>query len=194
MLREHGLSVASLASQGGMQPPFRPVYNIFDSALGELPALVGLIVGDAARACSNASEQSVRAAVLHHFAEMFDNSMALQPLHYICKDWIKEPFSEGTISLSFTVTIMASYWLVPYFLCSGCYASLIPPNVLTRCGHALREPVANAIFWCSTERALRWPGYLEGSVDSGYRAAEQVLASMPLGVGPVGSPGLQSKL
>jgi len=40
---------------------------------------------------------------------------------------------------------------------------------------ALREPVGR-IHWAGTETAVEWTGYMEGAVQSGERAAAEILA------------------
>lgn len=54
---------------------------------------------------------------------------------------------------------------------------LAGPNVWTRYGHALREPVG-PVHWAGTETATAWSGYMDGAVRSGDRAAAEVLASL----------------
>ncbi len=49
----------------------------------------------------------------------------------------------------------------------------MPPGVMTRFGHALREPVGR-IHWAGTETATEWTGYIEGALLSGIRAAKEV--------------------
>ena len=51
------------------------------------------------------------------------------------------------------------------------------PDVLTRWGTALREPVG-PIHWAGTETATYWQGYMDGAVSAGYRAADEVLAAL----------------
>ena len=41
-------------------------------------------------------------------------------------------------------------------------------------GTALREPIGR-IHWAGTETATRWAGYIDGAVQSGERAAAEVL-------------------
>ena len=54
---------------------------------------------------------------------------------------------------------------------------LFGPNVWTRYGPALREPVG-PIHWAGTETATGWTGYMEGAIRSGSDAAQAVLAGM----------------
>ena len=42
------------------------------------------------------------------------------------------------------------------------YVGAIPPGVMTRFGHALREPCGR-VHWAGAETADEWPGYIEGA-------------------------------
>ena len=44
-------------------------------------------------------------------------------------------------------------------------------------GPALRPPVG-PIHWAGTETATEWTGYMDGAVQSGERAADEVLAAL----------------
>jgi monoamine oxidase len=56
----------------------------------------------------------------------------------------------------------------------GCYGAHFPPGAWTQFGPALREPVGR-IHWAGTETAERWMGYVDGAIESGIRAAVEVL-------------------
>ena len=56
----------------------------------------------------------------------------------------------------------------------GCYGGHFPPGVWTRFGPSLREPIGR-IHWAGTETAERWMGYVDGAIESGIRAATEVL-------------------
>jgi monoamine oxidase len=58
----------------------------------------------------------------------------------------------------------------------GCYAGVLGPGAWSGFGRALREPVGR-IHWAGTETATRWMGYLDGAIQSGKRAAAEVLRS-----------------
>jgi monoamine oxidase len=58
----------------------------------------------------------------------------------------------------------------------GCYAGYFPPGVWTSFGQALREPIGR-LHWAGTETATVWTSYMEGAVQSGERAADEVLAA-----------------
>lgn len=59
----------------------------------------------------------------------------------------------------------------------GCYAGVMPPGVWTSFGPALRAPVGR-IHWAGSETATSWPGYVEGALQSGERAAAEALAQL----------------
>ena len=59
----------------------------------------------------------------------------------------------------------------------GCYAGLLPPGVSTTYGEALRAPIGR-LHWAGTETATEWNGYMDGALQSGERAAAEVLAAL----------------
>lgn len=78
----------------------------------------------------------------------FFGPRAADYIGYDDNDWQTEPFTHG-------------------------YVGHMPPGVMTRFGHALREPCGR-IHWAGTETATEWAGYLEGALRSGIRAAKEV--------------------
>jgi monoamine oxidase len=48
---------------------------------------------------------------------------------------------------------------------------------MTEYGPALRTPVRR-IHWAGTETATTWVGYMDGAVQSGHRAAAEVLTEL----------------
>ncbi len=71
-------------------------------------------------------------------------------LPYTDHDWSKEEFSRGAFS--------------GYF----------PPGVITGYRSAITDPVGR-IHWAGTEIATQWNGYIDGAVQSGEAAAQQVM-------------------
>jgi monoamine oxidase len=59
----------------------------------------------------------------------------------------------------------------------GCYGAHMPPGVWTQFGPVLRDPVGR-VHWAGTETAAHWSGYMDGAVESGERAAAEVLARL----------------
>jgi monoamine oxidase len=53
---------------------------------------------------------------------------------------------------------------------------VLGPGAWTGYGRLLREPVGR-IHWAGTETATRWMGYLDGAIQSGRRAAAEVMSS-----------------
>jgi monoamine oxidase len=116
------------------------------------PALVAFIEGAPARAWSGRPAQERRRAVLRDLAGIFGPE-AEQASDYLDQDWIAEPWT------------------------GGCSAGFTTPGTLSRFGPALREPVG-CIHWAGTETASEWFGYMEGALESGERAAREVLSRL----------------
>ena len=94
-------------------------------------------------------EKERRDAVLKGFQRLFGRR-AGHPTLYVEKDWSTEPYSRG------------------------CYAGVLGPGAWTAYGRALREPLGR-IHWAGTETATRWMGYMDGAIQSGKRAAAEVM-------------------
>ena len=58
----------------------------------------------------------------------------------------------------------------------GCYFGQPTPGAWTHFGRALREPCGK-IHWAGAETAVR-NGYMDGAVESGERAAQEVSAAL----------------
>jgi monoamine oxidase len=56
----------------------------------------------------------------------------------------------------------------------GCYNANHGPHVWTKYGLALTAPI-DTIHWASTDTARYWSAYMEGAVDAGERAAQEVI-------------------
>jgi len=114
-----------------------------------MPYFEGPGFGDPAVVYSDAQARSE--AVLRLLASWFGPA-ALDPLTCVEKDWVSEPYSLGC----------------------GCGTV---PGVLTTYGPALREPVGR-LHWASSETAVHWSGYMNGAIESGERAASEVLSCL----------------
>ena len=122
---------------------------VFDNSPpdGSPGILLGFLEGDGARHLGRA-DAATRQAVLDSFVRYF-GTQAAHPVDYVEVDWQAEVWS------------------------GGCYGTLFGPNVWTRYGHALRQPVG-PVHWAGTETASVWCGYMDGAVSSGQRAAAEV--------------------
>lgn len=129
------------------QGPLRLVFD--DSAHdGSQACLVGFFLGHTALRYSDRPNARRRAA-LETLARLF-GPQARAPVDYVDQDWPAEPFSRG------------------------CYVGILGPGAWTSCGDALRAPCGR-IHWAGTETAREWCGYFEGALESGERAAREVL-------------------
>ncbi len=117
---------------------------------GNPGVLLSFIEGDEGRVWGRRSVDERRAAVLECLTRYFGDK-AGAPREYIEQNWADEEYTRG------------------------CYAGYLPPGVLTMYGDALREPVGR-LHWAGTETATEWNGYMDGAIQSGERAAAEVLA------------------
>ena len=51
------------------------------------------------------------------------------------------------------------------------------PGAIVEYGAVIREPIG-LLHWAGTETATRWTGYMDGAVESGERAAKEVLDAL----------------
>ena len=131
-----------------------PVKVMFDAspASGTPGVLLGFIDGDDARALDDQSDAQRAAAALQSYVRYF-GKQAGTPRAYFDQVWAREIYT------------------------GGCPVGVTPPGVLTEHGSALRAPVQR-IHWAGTETATVWTGYMDGAVQSGKRAAAEVLAEL----------------
>jgi monoamine oxidase len=131
-----------------------PVTAAFDNTSldGSQAALVAFVVGRHARQMGPLPASLRREEVLACLGRLHGPE-AGRPAGYMEKDWSLETFSRG------------------------CYAGIMPPGVLTHFGDALRAPVGRLHF-AGSETAAAWCGYMEGAVESGERAPDEVLAAL----------------
>jgi monoamine oxidase len=128
-----------------------PAQVIFDNTPpnGSPGVLLGFLEADDARVLGRVSEAQRREAVVGGLARIF-GPRAAKPSGYVEKNWSAEPYSRG------------------------CYAGVLGPGAWTSFGTFLREPI-DRIHWAGTETATRWMGYFDGAVQSGKRAAAEVM-------------------
>lgn len=116
---------------------------------GRVAAIVGFIVGAAARHWSRRTQAERRTAVLAALTRWF-GPLAAEPARYEDKDWSADPWS------------------------GGCPVASATPGALTTAATTLREPIA-CLHFAGTETATEWTGYMEGAVESGERAAAETI-------------------
>ncbi|MGZ5347907.1 MAG: flavin monoamine oxidase family protein [Solirubrobacterales bacterium] len=130
-----------------------PVQVVFDNTPpnGTPGVLMGFLEGRDGRVLGAVSEAQRREVVVGTFARLF-GPRAADPTAYVDKDWSSDPHSRG------------------------CYAGVMGPGAWTAHGRSLREPIGR-IHWAGTETATRWMGYFDGAIQSGKRAAGEVIAA-----------------
>lgn len=131
-----------------------PVSVFFDNSSGDgkQAALLAFSVGAAARRLGAMPETERRSQIVRAAVGCF-GGQAANVTGYIDKDWSADPWSRG------------------------CPTGIAPPGVLTTHGPALRDPVGR-VHWAGTESATEWTGYMDGAIQSGERAATEVLARL----------------
>jgi monoamine oxidase len=112
------------------------------------PVLLAFVVGAAAAAWHARDAAGRRDEVLEALAGLFGEP-ARAPVDYVEADWAIDPWS------------------------AGCVAGT-PPGALTA-GGAWRGSHGR-IHLAGAEAAVQWPGYMEGALEAGERAADAVLA------------------
>lgn len=134
-----------------------PASITYDNGLPGLDAgiLLAFVEGRHAHRLGAAPPAERRRTVLEGLADLFGPS-AGQPLAYLEQDWRAEQWTRG------------------------CYGAFAVPGALTRFGPHLRRP-AGHVHWAGTETATRWAGYLDGAVEAGERAADEVDAALTAG-------------
>lgn len=115
---------------------------------GKPGILTSFIAGERNLELSNASREEIREAVLQDFSYYFGKD-AIAPAQFFHFNWNDQS------------------------LTGGAFTSYLPPGVWTVYGAGWREPVEN-IFWAGTEASDRWPGYFDGAVRAGLKAAADV--------------------
>jgi monoamine oxidase len=131
-----------------------PVKVMFDAspASGTPGVLLGFIDGDDARALEDAPASVRASAALASYVRYF-GQQAGSPRAYFDQVWAQEVYT------------------------GGCPVGIMPPGVMTEYNTALRAP-SGRIHWAGTETATVWTGYMDGAVQSGKRAAAEVLAQL----------------
>lgn len=116
------------------------------------PALVGFIAGQSATYWTNKEVAERRKAVVSSLV-LYLGPEAETFIHYEDKDWAHEEYS------------------------GGCPVNVMAPGLLTYYHPSLKTPHGR-IHWAGTETATRWCGYMSGAVQSGQRAALEVLNAL----------------
>ena len=131
------------------QGPFSP---LMDACVPGRPEglLVGFIAGAQARPLLTLKQEERRAIAVKCLVRYF-GERAAHPIAYTDQDWSSDPWAQGG------------------------YGGIFPPGTWTQYGPALREPCGR-LHWAGTESARIWMGYIDGAIESGQRAAAEILS------------------
>lgn len=127
-----------------------PVQMIVDAGPpgGEPGVLVGFVTGAPARALGGLAPEARRGSVLRALAVALGRQ-AERPQAYLDCNWLEQRWSRGGP------------------------VGMMGPGTLSGLGPALRAP-SGPIHWAGTETATRWPGYMDGAIQAGERAAAEL--------------------
>ena len=128
-----------------------PARVVFDNSPpdGCPGVLLGFLEGRLARQWGARDAGERRQAILAGHARLF-GERAAHPERFIERVWAEEEWTRG------------------------CYGCLMTTGAWTEYGRALRAPIG-PIHWAGAETATVWNGYMDGAVQSGERAAAEVL-------------------
>lgn len=115
-----------------------------------LAALTVFIFTDHAIQLQELSQEARLKVVTQDLARTYSCDDALYPVHFEEHNWLEEQYS------------------------GGCYVCTFAPGVLSRFGKIIREPFQR-VFFAGTETATSWPGYMNGAVQAGERAAREAM-------------------
>ncbi len=133
-----------------------PARVVFDNSPpdGSPGVLLGFLEGRLARQWGARPADERRQAVLAGHARLF-GERAARPERFVERVWADEEWTRG------------------------CYGCLMTTGGWTEYGRALRAPVGR-LHWAGAETATVWNGYMDGAVQSGERAADEVLGELPM--------------
>ncbi|MBX7066642.1 MAG: FAD-dependent oxidoreductase [Parachlamydiales bacterium] len=135
------------------------VRMIYDGspADGSYGALSVLLLGNSVMHIEKNSQSWLADAVLSTLSKFF-GEQALDPEEFIFYNWNEDPWARGG------------------------YSAYMPPGVMTSLGMTIPRPTGR-IHWAGTEMATEFYGYMEGAIEAGLRAADQILSQTALSRG-----------
>lgn len=131
-----------------------PARVVFDNSPpdGSPGVLLGFLEGRFARHWATRPAAERRQAILDGHARLF-GPQAAKPVGFVERVWANEEWTRG------------------------CYGCLMTTGGWTEYGRALRAPIG-CIHWAGAETATVWNGYMDGAVQSGERACEEVATAL----------------
>jgi monoamine oxidase len=131
-----------------------PARVVFDNSPpdGSPGVLLGFLEGRLAREWGAQPAAERRQAILAGHARLFGDR-ATRPQQFIERVWADEEWTRG------------------------CYGCLMTTGGWTEFGRALRAPIGR-LHWAGAETATVWNGYMDGAVQSGEMASEEVVGAL----------------
>lgn len=131
-----------------------PARVVFDNSPpdGSPGVLLGFLEGRIAREWGARPAAERRQAVLAGHTRLF-GERAMRPQRFVERVWADEEWTRG------------------------CYGCLMTTGGWTEFGRALRTPIGR-LHWAGAETATVWNGYMDGAVQSGERACEEVAEAL----------------
>ena len=128
-----------------------PGHVTFDASgpSGSPGQLMGFVEAGPARALAELPEPQRRRPVLDCFVRYFGEE-ARSPTLYLDKAWAEDEWARG------------------------CYVANMAQGAWLDFGPWLRRPIGR-LHWAGTETATEWNGYIDGAIQAGERAADEVL-------------------
>jgi len=120
---------------------------------GQPAVLAGFIAGERALRLGAMPALQRRQLVIDDLVAYWGPEAA-KPLELVEQDWNKEPWSGG----AFTSFVIPGTWTGPARLAAANHGRVI---------------------WAGSEASPRWPGYFEGAIEAGERAAATALGELP---------------
>ena len=116
------------------------------------PCIMGFVLGSKVKKWLALSEEERARTAREEYARVFESDEALDTDGYTEKNWLVEPLIGGS-------------------------GGIAPTGVTTGFHHAIRKPV-NRVHFSGTETATDWSGYMDGAIQSGWRAAKEILLKL----------------
>jgi monoamine oxidase len=136
---------------GQVNSDWRVVSSVFDNTppQGRPGVLAAFREGARADGANRVTQQQHQREIVDDLAAFFGPEAA-EPIAFLEHNWVAEEYT------------------------GGCYGAFTAPGTLSRFGRALRTPVG-PLHWAGSETARRWTGYMDGAIESGHRAAGEII-------------------
>lgn len=157
-LKVHAIYAEPFWHEAGLSGVARSTDGVLTETVDNTPpgspraVLTGFAYGAEAVALRRERPEVRRRLVLDHLAALF-GPQAQEVQEFVEFDWLGEEWTRG------------------------CFSGHFVPGAWTTFGPSLRQPVG-PLHWAGTETAMHWNGYFDGAVESGQRAAAEIIPDL----------------